>query len=63
MERSNSYAIIEEMIHQGEIRLSVLEHLLDALQREEHITTSEQESLLEFAWRLSIHNSFAADIL
>jgi hypothetical protein len=44
MQRSNSYAAIENMIRQGEILLSDLERLLNALHKEERITSTEQEA-------------------
>jgi hypothetical protein len=54
MQSSDSYVTIEKMIHLGEFMLSDLERLLETLHRQERITNSEQEALLELAWRLSI---------
>lgn len=56
MERLNSYAAIENMIRQGDILLSDLERLLNALHKEERITSSEQEALLEMAWSMVTGN-------
>ena len=54
MERSESYAALERMIHSDEIPLSDLERLLDVLHRQKHITALEQESLLELAWGVRV---------
>ncbi|HSL30016.1 MAG TPA: hypothetical protein VK900_12510 [Anaerolineales bacterium] len=54
MERSDSYAAVEEMIDRGEIMLSDLEHLLEALHRQERISPAEREALLEVAWTKSV---------
>ena len=47
---SDSYISVERMIHQGELSLSELEHLLDALLKQKDITSAEQEALLALAW-------------
>ena len=57
MERQNSYAAIEKMIQLGEVMLSNLERLLDTLHRQEMITSSEQETLLELAWSKRINKN------
>ena len=54
MERPDSYAVIEQKIQLGEVMLSDLERLLDTLHRQQLITASEQEALLELAWSKSI---------
>ena len=54
MQTPDSYTAVEEMIRLGRIMLSDLEHLLDSLQRQERITPSEHESLLELAWKMRI---------
>lgn len=60
MQTSNSYAALEEMIQRGQITLSKLEHLLDDLQRQERITASEHEALLELAWTMRIPDNLAS---
>ena len=45
------------MIQLGEVMLSDLERLLDTLHRQEMITSSEQETLLELAWSKSINKN------
>lgn len=54
MEKPNSYAAIEKMIQRGEVMLSDLERLLESLHRQQLITNSEQEALLELAWTRTI---------
>lgn len=54
MERSDSYAAVEEMIDRGEIMLSDLEHLLESLRKQQRISSAEHEALLEHAWTRSI---------
>ncbi len=56
MERFDSYAAIENMIRHGEILLSDLERLLNAFHKEERLSSSEQEALLEIAWRVVMGN-------
>lgn len=53
---SDSYLVVEKMIHQREITLSELEHLLDALKGQEQITVTEQQALLALAWQINSDN-------
>ena len=50
---SDSYLVVEKMIHQGELVFSELERLLDVLEGQEHITPSEHRALLELAMKLN----------
>ena len=51
---SDSYVVVARMIRQGEIMFSELEHLLNMLEGQEHITTEERKALLELARELNI---------
>ena len=53
METSDHYIVIERMIRLGEVLMSELEHLLDALEAQELITSSEHETLLDLARRMN----------
>jgi hypothetical protein len=57
---SDSYITVEQMIRRRELRLSELEHLLDALRRQQNITTAEQQALLELAWGTNIDSKSSA---
>ena len=57
MGTSNSYLMVERMIQRGEIMLSELERLLDALEEERLITAVEHETLLELAWKVTTGKS------
>ena len=57
MSTSNSYLVVEKMIQRGEIMLSELERLLDALEEERLITAAEQETLLELGWKVTTGKS------
>ena len=50
---SDSYTTVERMIHQKELGLSELEHLLDDLLKQKNITAAEQETLLALAWEMN----------
>ena len=54
METSDHYIVMERMIRLGEVLMSELEHVLDALEKQELITPSEYQTLLELAHRLNI---------
>ena len=54
---SDSYLVVEKMIHLGELVFSELEHLLDVLEGQELITPSEHSALLELARKLNIDRS------
>lgn len=54
---SDSYIVVEKMIHLGELMNSELEHLLDVLERQELITPAEHKALLELAKKLNIDRS------
>ena len=54
---SDSYIVVERMIHLGELVFSELEHLLDVLEGQELITPSEQVALLELAKKLDMDKS------
>jgi hypothetical protein len=54
---SDSYLVVEKMIHLGELVFSELEHLLDVLEEQELITPSEHSALLELARKLNIDRS------
>jgi hypothetical protein len=54
---SDSYLVVEKMIHLGELVFSELEHLLDVLEGQELITPSEHCALLELARKLNIDRS------
>ena len=57
MESLDSYAAIENKVQLGEVMLSEVERLLDTLHRQQLITNSELETLLELAWSKTIdHN-------
>lgn len=53
MDASDSYLVVERMIHAGEVELSELDRLLNALEDQRQITPSEHESLLALARKLS----------
>jgi hypothetical protein len=57
METSDHYIVVERMIRLGEVLMSELEHLLNALQEQGLISTSEHQTLLELARRLNIDHS------
>lgn len=57
METSDHYIVIERMIRLGEVLMSELEHLLDALESQELITSSEHQTLLALAQRLNLDSS------
>lgn len=46
---SDSYLVVEKMIHLGEIVFAELEHLLEVLEGQELITPVEHRGLLELA--------------
>ena len=50
----DSYLAVEQKIQQGELSLSEVEHLLEALLRQQRLTLSEQETLLALAWKVKI---------
>jgi hypothetical protein len=56
IEPSDSYAAVEKLIQVGEVMLSDAERLLDTLRKQERITPSEQEALLELAWRMRMNS-------
>ena len=62
MEISDSSTAVEEMIDRGEIMLSDLEHLLETLNRQEHISPAEHEGWLELTWSRSIQTCLQADL-
>ena len=47
---SDSYRKLEQLIRRGELNLSALEHLLNDLVAQHHLTSAEQEALLALAW-------------
>jgi hypothetical protein len=49
---SDSYLVVEKMIHQGEIGMSELERLLDSLEEQQLITPAEHETLLELSQKV-----------
>ncbi len=51
---SDSYIVVEKMIHLSELVFSELEHLLDVLEGQELITPSEHVALLELAKKLDV---------
>ena len=53
MGASDSYLVVERMIHTSEVMLSELEHLLDSLEAQELITEAEHEALLDLARKIS----------
>ena len=55
--RSDSYVVVEQRIHRGELGLSELEHLLDELVEQKKITPAEQQGLLELAWGWNVNPS------
>lgn len=57
MGASDSYLVVEKMIQAGEISRSELESLLDSLEEQQLITTSEHKSLLELAWQINTDKS------
>jgi hypothetical protein len=50
---SDSYLVVEKMIHLGELVFTELEHLLDVLEGQELITPAEHSALLELARKLN----------
>ena len=52
METSDSYIVVERMIRRGELRLSELEHVLEILVGQEHITMAECKALFDLATKL-----------
>jgi len=54
---SDSYMVVEKMIHLGELVFTELEHLLDVLEGQELITASEHVGLLDLAKKLNIKKS------
>jgi hypothetical protein len=56
METSDHYIVVERMIRLGEVLMTELEHLLDSLEGQELITSSEHQTLLELARRSSNDN-------
>lgn len=54
METMDSYGAVEQMIFRGEYLLSDVERLLDTLHKQQRISASEHETLLELAWNKSI---------
>jgi hypothetical protein len=54
---SDSYLVVERMIHLGEIAFSELEHLLEVLEQQELITPSEHRALLELAGTSNLDQS------
>jgi len=54
METSDYYIVVEKMIRQGEVSSSELEHLLDSLEEQERITTTEHQALLGLAEELNL---------
>ncbi len=57
---SDSYLVVEKMIHLGELVFSELEHLLDVLEGQGLITPSEHIALLELARKFNIDKSSKA---
>ena len=55
MEGTDSSAAIENMIQRGEVMLADLERLLETLHKQELISTTDQETLLELAWTKTIN--------
>lgn len=53
MEASDHYIVVERMIRVGEVLMSELEHLLDSLEAQELITSTEHKTLLDLARRLN----------
>jgi hypothetical protein len=51
METSDHYIVVERMIRLGEVLMSELEHLLDSLEEQGLISTSEHQTLLALAQR------------
>jgi len=57
MDTSDSYIVVEKMLRLGELMFTELEHLLDVLEGQELITSSEHKALLELAKKLNIDKS------
>ena len=57
MGTSDSYIVREQMIRLGEVLMSELKHLLDALETQELISSSEHKALLELAEKLHRNKS------
>jgi hypothetical protein len=54
MKASDSFIVVERMIRHGELRWSELEHLLEILVGQEHITVEECRALLDLATKLNV---------
>jgi hypothetical protein len=53
METSDSYIVVEKMIHRAEVSKSELQHLLNSLEEQGQITATEHQALLALAEELS----------
>ena len=53
MDASDSYLVVERIIHEGDIPLLEVERLLETLEDQQLITVEEHESLLGLARKMS----------